>query len=168
VLEVLTPVYECTVFFYNPNIEPEDEFKKRKSELDKLIIRNSLLTGIDVLDCGYCNDVFAKAVSVLREEPEGRDRCRVCFELRLKETAVRAAEGSYDMFATTLSVSPHKDALLLNEIGSRLAVEHGVGYLVSDFKKREGYKQSIELSALYNLYRQSYCGCLSDKEATFD
>ena len=160
VLELLVPVYECTVIFYNPNIEPFEEYEKRKKELNKLMARNSLLSGVSVIDVDYSNDVFTKAVNALRDESEGGVRCRVCFELRLRETAIYAAEGKFDIFTTTLSVSPHKNSALLNEIGSRLAEEYGIGYLVSDFKKQDGYKHSVELSEKYNLYRQDYCGCI--------
>ena len=124
----------------------------------------SMDSSVVLLECGYDNAVFSNAVLSLREEPEGGARCRVCFELRLGETAARAKAGGYDCFATTLSVSPHKDAALLNEIGRSLAVEYGVDYLHSDFKKRDGYKRSVELSKQFGLYRQPYCGCLPPVE----
>jgi len=146
--------------FYNPNIEPAVEYDKRKKELSKLLQKASLAAEVKLLECEYDNAAFINAVLSLRNEPEGGARCRVCFELRLAETAARAKEGEFDVFATTLSVSPHKDAELINEIGDRLAGEFGVKYLCSDFKKKDGFKRSVELSKKYDLYRQDYCGCL--------
>jgi len=162
VLEYLSFQYECTILFYNPNIEPEEEYYKRKKEFDKIKSRDSLHYAFAIVECGYDNKVFSNSVDSLRNEQEGGARCRVCYELRLRETARRAAAEGFDIFATTLSVSPHKDAALLNEIGNRLSEELNVGYLQSDFKKQNGYKRSVELSKSYGLYRQSYCGCVSD------
>jgi len=160
VLESLIPLYDCTVLFYNPNIEPFDEYDKRRGELDKLVARNSLLKYTGILDCNYDNDTFVQAVGQLRGEPEGGARCTICYELRLRETAKRAKDGNFEIFATTLSVSPYKDANLLNDIGDRLAVEYNIEYLRSDFKKNDGYRRSVELSKKYGLYRQNYCGCM--------
>jgi predicted adenine nucleotide alpha hydrolase (AANH) superfamily ATPase len=115
-----------------------------------------------MLACEYSTGDFEAAAVPFWEEPEGGKRCNACFELRLTETAKLAKAGGYDCFTTTLSVSPHKNAELLNKIGSRLAGEYGVEYLYSDFKKCDGYKRSIELSRQFGLYRQSYCGCLSE------
>lgn len=153
------PDYEITLLFYNPNIEPYAEYEKRKSELGIYLIKASLLNDVEVLECEYDNAAFKNAALSLREEPEGGARCRMCFELRLRETAKRAKEAGYDVFTTTLSVSPHKDAKLLNEIGSRLSTDHQVEYLQSNFKTSDGFKRSVELSKRYDLYRQSYCGC---------
>jgi len=161
VLESLIPLYDCTVLFYNPNIEPGDEYEKRRGELDKLLARNSLLENVKILDCKYDNDTFVQTVGQLRSEPEGGIRCTICYEQRLRETAKRAKDGNFDIFTTTLSVSPHKNAKVLNEIGDKLAMEYGVGYLRSDFKKHDGYRQSVELSKKYGLYRQNYCGCMT-------
>ena len=161
VLECLTPLYECAIFFYNPNIEPALEYDKRKAELHKLITRNSLLSRIELIDSDYNNAVFADLTGEFKHEPEGETRCGLCYELRLRETASRASAGKYNIFATTLSVSPHKNAGLLNEIGTKLAGEFNIEYLVSDFKKQDGYKRSVELSKEYGLYRQIYCGCNS-------
>ena len=159
-LECLIPLYDCTVLFYNPNIEPYYEYEKRRGELDKLLARNSLLKNVEILDCKYDNDTFVQAVGQLRSEPEGGIRCTICYELRLRETAKRAKDGNFDIFTTTLSVSPYKNAKILNDIGAGLAVEYGIGYLRSDFKKHDGYRRSVELSKKYGLYRQNYCGCM--------
>jgi len=162
-LECLIPNYKVTLFFYNPNIEPSAEYEKRKDEISKLLGKMAPTSDVKKLDCNYDNAAFQNAVLSLREEPEGGKRCEVCFELRLRKTAEEAKAGKYDIFATTLSVSPHKDAKQLNEIGSKLAKEYDIEYLISDFKKGEGYKRSVELSKKYDLYRQSYCGCLSNQ-----
>jgi len=154
------PLYDCTILFYNPNIEPYDEYVRRRGELDKLLARNSLLKNIEILDCKYDNDTFVQAVGQLRGEPEGGARCTICYELRLRETAKRAKDANFEIFTTTLSVSPYKDAKLLNDIGDKLAVEYNIEYLRSDFKKHDGYRRSVELSKEYGLYRQNYCGCM--------
>ena len=149
-----------SVLFYNPNIEPFTEYAKRKEELIKLLLKSSLTSTVKILESEYDNAVFINAALSLRNEPEGGERCRLCFELRLSETARIAKAGEFDIFTTTLSVSPHKNAKLLNEIGSNVANEYGIEYLKVDFKKKEGYKRSVELSKQYDLYRQKYCGCL--------
>jgi len=149
-----------SVLFYNPNIEPFTEYAKRKEELIKLLLKSSLTSTVKILESEYDNAVFINAALSLRNEPEGGERCRLCFELRLSETARIAKAGEFDIFTTTLSVSPHKNAKLLNEIGSNVANEYGIEYLNVDFKKKEGYKRSVELSKQYDLYRQKYCGCL--------
>ncbi|MDR2568729.1 MAG: epoxyqueuosine reductase QueH [Oscillospiraceae bacterium] len=159
VLECLIPDYRVSLLFYNPNIEPHAEYEKRKNELLKFLAKASLITKIKLLECNYNHAAFVEAVLSLRGEPEGGARCRVCYKLRLKETAAWAKAGGYDVFATTLSVSPHKNAELLNQLGSELADEYDVEYLPSDFKKNDGYKRSIELAKKYGLYRQNYCGC---------
>ena len=153
------PIYKISLLFYNPNIEPQDEYKKRKNEISVLLDKADILYEVDLLECEYDNAAFSSAALSLREEPEGGARCRICFAIRLGETARRAKADGYDIFATTLSVSPHKDAKLINEIGFRLADEYGIEYLNSDFKKNNGYKRSVELSKDYKLYRQEYCGC---------
>ena len=158
VLEYLSPFFEITVLFYNPNIRPREEYDKRAAELQKLPIAK-YPNKVDVFVTEYEPTVFDISTTRLEDEPEGGLRCAVCFRLRLTETARRAREDGYEYFTTTLSVSPYKNAALLNEIGGELAGEYGVGYLTSDFKKRDGYKRSIELSNQFGLYRQSYCGC---------
>jgi len=161
VLESLIPLYDCTVLFYNPNIEPFEEYEKRRGELDKLFARNSLLNNVGKLNCNYDNDTFVQTVCQLRGEPEGGARCTICYEMRLRETAKRAKDGNFEIFTTTLSVSPYKDAELLNAIGDKLTAEYNIEYLRSDFKKNDGYRRSVELSKKYGLYRQNYCGCMS-------
>ena len=160
VLEYLSPLFEITILFYNPNIRPREEYEKRQAEFQRLLSLAVYPNRIDILDCAYDAGAYDAAALPFLEEPEGGRRCRACFELRLGETAKQAGDGGYDYFATTLSVSPHKDAVVLNEVGGSLAEEYGIKYLYSNFKKHNGYKRSIELSKRFNLYRQSYCGCV--------
>ena len=148
-----------SLLFYNPNIEPYSEYDKRKSELSKLLALASYSQDVKILDCDYDNEAFDSAALLLRDQQEGGMRCNVCFELRLNETARRAKEDNYDIFTTTLSVSPRKNAELLNKIGVQAAEKHDVKYLQADFKKRDGYKRSVELSKQFELYRQNHCGC---------
>ena len=159
VLEHLTPVYDISILFYNPNAEPQEEYERRKSNLVKLLNEAPFAAGIELLDCDYDNRAFVDAVSSLRNQPEGGARCRICFDLRLRKTVERAKEGGYDVFATTMTVSPQKSAKTLNDVGSELSDEYSIPYLVSDFKKQNGYIRSVELSNQYGLYRQDYCGC---------
>jgi len=159
VLEKLVPMYTVSIVFYNPNIEPHEEYDKRKNELTKLLSTMPVLHEVELIECEYDNAAFKHAALSLRQEPEGGLRCRMCFEMRLKETARIAGAGEFDIFATTLSVSPHKNAKLLNEIGSKIADETGIEYLHANFKKQNGFKRSLELSNIYGLYRQEYCGC---------
>lgn len=154
VISYLKDYFDITVLYYNPNIEPISEYIKRKEEQ----IRLCNIFNIKVLDCDYDNDIFHKVVSGLENEKEGGSRCFKCYELRLRKTASLAS--NYDYFGTTLTVSPFKNSKKLNEIGLSLEQEYGIKYLVSDFKKKEGYKQSIKLSKEYNLYRQDFCGCI--------
>ena len=162
-LEYLSPFFAITAFYFNPNIEPVEEHIKRGGELRKLVGTARYPNQVNILEYGdYARDnsAFKLATEALVSEPEGGRRCSVCIETRLAETAMRARVGGYDYFATTLTVSPHKNAALINETGRRLGSSSGVAYLASDFKKRDGYKRSIELSGQFGLYRQSYCGCL--------
>ena len=158
VLEYLTKYFYVTVLFYNPNIQPEAEYEKRRFCMERVAERYP--ESVSVLDCGYDGNAFSSAVRGLEGEPEGGARCVKCIELRLCETAKLAKAGGFDYFCTTLSVSPHKNEQIINETGLALERQFGVKWLVSDFKKRDGYKRSIELSGEYGLYRQSYCGCL--------
>lgn len=163
VLEYLRQYFRITVFYYNPNITEDAEYRKRVEEQKRLIAAyNQKAQGysIEVLEGDYEPDRFFQIAKGLEACPEGGERCFACYELRLRETAKRARAGGYDYFTTTLSISPLKSAAKLNEIGERLAAEHGVAWLPSDFKKRDGYKRSIELSKEYDLYRQDYCGCV--------
>jgi len=159
VLEHLVPNYNITVFFYNPGIEPAEEFEKRKSELLRLLSEAEFAADVDFLESEYDNNTFVGTVKPLRNQPEGGPRCAICYEMRLRKTAQRAASGRYDIFTTTMSVSPQKNAKLLNEIGQKASEEFVVEYLSADFKKNNGYLRSVELSKQFGLYRQEYCGC---------
>ncbi len=159
VLEYLSVFFEITVLFFNPNIYPEGEYEKRFSEQKKLIESMSFKNPVSLLAVPYDYSEFLACVGGFEREREGGARCTECFRLRLGRCAEIAKERGFDVFATTLSVSPHKNAPLLNSIGEELSEKYGVTYLPSDFKKREGYKRSIELSKKYDIYRQEYCGC---------
>ena len=163
VLEALTPYFCVTVLYYNPNIQPREEYDLRLENQRKIIAALPTPSAVDILECDYDGEKFDAAVKGLESEPEGGARCSVCFRLRLEETAKRAKELGFDWFCTTLTVSPHKDAERLNQIGKALGERYGVPFLPSDFKKRDGYKRSIQLSKEYDLYRQDYCGCLFSK-----
>lgn len=159
VLEYLSEYFKITVFYYNPNIYPESEYTKRILEQQNLIRAMNFRNPVSFLAGKYEKEKFYAMASGMEDLKEGGARCMKCYELRLRETAVQAAAGGFDFFTTTLSISPMKNAQKLNEIGNRIGVEYGVRYLVSDFKKKNGYKRSIELSKEYSLYRQDYCGC---------
>lgn len=159
VLEYLSQHFKITVFYYNPNIYPESEYTKRILEQQKLISEMNFKYPVSFLAGTYDRERFYKMAEGLEMVKEGGSRCMKCYELRLRESAEKAVAGGYDYFTTTLSISPMKNAQKLNEIGQRVAAEYGLNYLVSDFKKKNGYKRSIELSAIYGLYRQDYCGC---------
>lgn len=159
VLTFLEPFFNITVLYYNPNIEPFAEYEKRKKEQIRFI-KEYNNPNIDFMDCDYDNESFKEAVKGLEQELEGGARCPVCYRLRLEYTAKQALKGKYDYFGTTLTVSPYKNSEQINKIGGILEKTYGVKYLYSDFKKKDGYKNSIELSKKYNLYRQDYCGCL--------
>lgn len=163
VLEYLAQYMSITVFYFNPNIFPEEEFLHRIAEQKRLISQLPCKHPIDFRENGWHQERFYEAVRGLENIPEGGERCFSCYRLRLEETAKLAAEQGYDFFTTTLSVSPYKNAAKLNEIGEELAEKYGVRHLPSDFKKKDGYKRSIELSAEYGLYRQNYCGCVYSK-----
>ena len=159
VTEYLHPFFRITVFFYNPNITESEEYEKRKAELKRFLSEAPHGGEIDWIDADYEPERFLAMAMGLEEEPERGRRCEKCFRLRLEKTAQAAKDGGFEWFCTTLSISPHKDAELLMAIGEELAKEYGVPYLPSDFKKKNGYKRSIELSNEYHLYRQDYCGC---------
>ncbi len=186
VMEYLRGYFRLTVFYYNPNISPDEEYRKRVAEEKRLIAaynaqavsedgvsRQTAEDGapeggtvgypIEIIEGEYEPEHFAEIARGREDCPEGGERCFACYELRLRETAARAAEGGFDYFATTLTVSPLKNAAKLNEIGERLAAEYGTAWLPSDFKKKGGYKRSVELSGEYGLYRQDYCGCAYSK-----
>ena len=163
VIEYLSSYFNITILYYNPNIFPYDEYLKRKNEQIKLINTMNTKYLVNIIDCDYDNELYEKSIKGLELEPERGSRCTVCFKLRLKKTAVIAKDGNFDYFATTLTLSPYKNAKLINEIGFELGDKYSIKYLGSDFKKRDGYKRSIELSRIYNLYRQNYCGCIYSK-----
>lgn len=162
-LEYLSQYFSITVLFYNPNISPANEYQKRVDEIKRLISELPAQNKISLIEGRYLPEEFYNSVKGLELEPEGGKRCHVCYELRLKEAAITAKKLGFDYFTTTLSISPLKDAEKLNEIGRKLSDEYGVSYLYSDFKKKNGYKRSIELSKEYNLYRQNFCGCVFSK-----
>lgn len=164
VLEYLSNYFEITVLYYNPNIFPESEYTKRIWEQQKLIDEMNVKYPISFMAGPYDKEKFYEMAKGLEEVKEGGVRCFGCYELRLRETARIAAQAGFDYFTTTLSISPLKNAEKLNEIGVKLAEEYGVSYLLSDFKKKNGYKRSIELSKQYGLYRQNYCGCEFSKK----
>ena len=159
-LEQLAHTFQTTVLYYNPNLDSEEEYVRRKAEQIRLLRETGL---VELMDCDYSPEDFLEAVRGLEGEKEGGARCTVCFTLRLRRTAEEAKRGGFDYFATTLTVSPLKNAPLINEIGFSEAARCGVRYLPSDFKKRGGYLRSIELSKKYGLYRQNYCGCKFSK-----
>lgn len=166
VLEYLYRHFEITIAYYNPNITEESEYRYRYSELRRYVMEAGLSEHIRFADVEYRPDEFLEAVKGRENDREGGARCAICFDQRLRYTAELCKEGGYDFFATTLTISPLKNAELLNTIGEKLAREIGVHYLCSDFKKKEGYKRSVELSKEYQLYRQNYCGCVfSRREA---
>lgn len=166
VITYLRQYFKVTVFYYNPNITETVEYRKRVEEQKRLIGRLNEEGGgyeISFIEGDYKPETFLSLVKGLEQCPEGGERCKICFRQRLEETAVLARKMNFDYFATTLTVSPLKNAVVLNELGLALATQYEVSYLVSDFKKKNGYKQSIELSKQYDLYRQDYCGCAFSK-----
>lgn len=183
-LLALKEVASLGVYYYNPNISLKDEWEFRFSELKRLvdiynsnpdiklekenqhvnITKNYVNCNIEILDAPYESELFFEKTKGYEECPERGERCAICFDLRLRKTAIKAKELGYDFFATTLTLSPLKDANLINQTGERIAKEVGISYLPSDFKKKNGYKMSIELSKEFNLYRQNYCGCIFSKK----
>lgn len=158
VIEKLKEQYDLTIFYYNPNIYPEEEYVKRLNEQKKYIEKSQ--QNINVVDGEYLDSqMFLNAYAGLEKCKEGGERCKTCIYLRLKKTAEYASKNGYEIFASTLSVSPHKNAQLINELGTQLGQENNIEYLISDFKKQDGYLNSIKLSKQYDLYRQKYCGC---------
>lgn len=160
VITFLTNYFDITILYYNPNISPIEEYNKRKEEQIKLINTIDKIGKIDIIDCDYDNNIYEKMIKGYEECLERGARCTICFNLRLEKTAKIAAENNYDYFCTTLTVSPYKNANLINQIGKNLSEKYKIKWLYSDFKKADGYKKSIELSKKYNLYRQDYCGCI--------
>lgn len=162
-IEYLSKYFKITVFYYNPNISPKEEYEKRKAEQIRLINSMKTENSVSFFDCDYDYRDFERIAKGYENCREGGERCFRCYELRLKKTADEAKKGNFDYFCTTLSISPLKNSQRINEIGLSLEKEIGVKWLPSDFKKKEGYKRSIELSKEYNLYRQNFCGCVYSK-----
>ena len=163
VISYLTNYFDITILYYNPNISPIEEYNKRKEEQKRLIQSIPKKNKLEIIDCDYDNEIYEEKIKGYEECPERGARCTICFKLRLEKTASIAKENGFDMFCTTLTVSPYKNTNLINEIGEELAKEYNIAWLYSDFKKEDGYKHSIELSKKYNLYRQDYCGCKYSK-----
>lgn len=162
-LEYLSRFFEITVFYYNPNIYPPEEYMARAAEQQRLIKEMDFVHPVPFMEGTYAPERFFEMAKGLEDVKEGGERCFKCYELRLREAAEMAKKGGYDYFTTTLTISPLKNAEKLNEIGQRLGGEYGVCHLPSDFKKKNGYKRSVELSAEHHLYRQNYCGCVYSK-----
>lgn len=160
VIEYMSQYFDVTVFYYNPNISDNDEYRKRVEEQKRFIGEFPAANKVSLIEGDYEPDVYFKNVKGLEKCEEGGERCFVCYKMRLEKTAKLAKELKFDYFTTTLTISPLKKSAKLNEIGVGLAEKYGVEYLLSDFKKKEGYKRSIELSNEYGLYRQNYCGCV--------
>ena len=159
VIEQIKNYFDITVLYYNPNIEPQEEYQKRKSEQKKLLKE----LNIKYYEIDYLNEEFKNKIIGYENEPENGFRCHLCYELRLEKTAEIAKEKNYDYFGTTLTVSPYKSSKIINEIGSKLAEKYQIKYLFSDFKKKTVIKK-YRLSKKYNLYRQNYCGCLYSRK----
>lgn len=163
VLEYLSQYFAITLLYYNPNIAPLEEYQKREAELRRLVSQMKFTHPVALLPCQYDGQAFVQAARGLEGEPEGGKRCEVCFRLRLCYAAQEAARLRFDYYTTTLSISPMKNAPLLNQLGEEIGREFGVAHLPSDFKKKDGYKRSVQLSKEYDLYRQDYCGCAFSK-----
>ena len=166
VLEYLNEFFNITIFFYNPNIYPLEEYEYRANELKRLLIEMGFKNSIKIIIPEYNPDEFFEIAKGKEQEKERGSRCTDCYGLRLTKTFLYAKENNFDYYTTTLSISPHKDAERINDIGTTLAQDSSVKWLYSDFKKKNGYIRSIELSQKYNLYRQNYCGCIYSKQQT--
>ena len=160
VLERIGNFFDITIFYYNPNITKEEEYKKRIDEIKRFIKEIKSKYKIKLIEGNYNPNIFFDLAKGLENEPERGKRCYKCYELRLEETAKIAEQLHFNYFCTTLTLSPHKNSNWINEIGKQLNNKYATNYLYSDFKKKNGYKRSIELSKKYNLYRQDYCGCI--------
>lgn len=162
-IEYLSQFFYITVYYYNPNISPDEEYFYRAREQQRLIAEMPTAHPVGYIDEDFNSGDFYDAVKGFEKEPEGGKRCEKCFALRLERTARKAKELCYDFFTTTLTISPLKNAHIINEIGFALGEKYSISWLPSDFKKKEGYKRSIQLSKEYGLYRQDYCGCVFSK-----
>ena len=163
VIEYLSNYFDITILYYNPNIDTEEEFAKRLSELNRFVSEFETKNPVKVVSLGYNMQEYLDEVKGLEQEKEGGKRCLKCFNLRLEKSCQYAKDNQFDYFTTTLTISPLKNSKVINEIGRELEEKYNMPYLYSDFKKREGYKRSIVLSHEYNLYRQDYCGCKFSK-----
>lgn len=161
-IERLGSEYDITCFFYNPNIHPEDEFRRRMIALKKLASELK----IELIAPEYHSEIWFEQIRGLENEPEQGRRCAICFEMRLQETARLAKAEGFDLFTTTLTISPHKNSSLINQIGVELSREFQIEFLEANFKKKDGYQRSLELSQHFNLYRQNYCGCIFSRESS--
>lgn len=161
VLEYLTNFFDITLLFYGPNIQPREEYEKRLAHQRKVLG----LMGVKIMECEYDGESFDTLAEGFDTEPEGGGRCTRCFLLRLEETAKRASENGFSYYCTTLTVSPHKNSVIINELGEEMGEKYGVKWLFSDFKKRGGYQRSVALAKELGLYRQEYCGCLFSSPA---
>lgn len=167
VIDFLKDYFDITIFYYNPNIEPREEYELRKKEQLKFL-REYKKAKILFLDCDYANNEFKDQVDGIMQEKEGGARCHKCYYIRMKETAKVAKQKGFEYFGTTLTVSPYKNSQVINKIGEHISQELSMPYIYGDFKKNDGYKKSIEFSKIYSLYRQNYCGCLYGKGSTYD
>ncbi len=163
VLEYLSKVFDITIYYYNPNIDDIEEFNKRVEEVKKIISEAPFAKDVKLVIGPYEREKYLDSIKGFEEEKEGGIRCKKCYYMRLEKACIYAKENNFDFFTTTLSISPYKDAKALNRIGEVLSNKYHIDYLYSDFKKKNGYKRSIELSHIYKLYRQDYCGCNHSK-----
>ena len=163
VLETLTPYFHITILYYNPNIDPIEEYQKRKEEEIRFINEYPSKYKVNFLDCDYDGEAYQKMSKGLENLKEGEKRCYLCYQLRMEKVAEVAKKHHFDYFGTTLSISPYKNSNWIHEIGKKLEEKYQIPYLVADFKKKNGYQRSIELSKIYHLYRQDYCGCIYSK-----
>ena len=163
-LNTLSPYFKLTTYFFNPNIFPTTEYEQRQKELERLVKSITSVNKISQLTAEYNPQEFFELAKGVENAPEGGERCVKCFYMRLKSTAQKAREGDFEYFTTTLTISPLKNAQLINEIGEQVAKEEGVKWLPTDFKKQNGYLNSIKLSEQYGLYRQNYCGCVFSQQ----
>lgn len=163
VLEYLSQYFSIFLLYYNPNISPENEYQRRLAELQRLISQMPFNNPVHLIPCKYDSQAFRQIAQGQEQEPEGGARCHLCFRLRLEEAARTAQAHGLEYFTTTLTISPLKDAALINRIGNELEKKYGVKHLPADFKKKDGYKRSLALSREYELYRQDYCGCVYSK-----
>ncbi len=163
VIEYLSQYFNITILYYNPNIDTEEEFNYRLSELERFISEFKTKYPVSLVNLGYLKEEYERIVPGLENEPEKGLRCLKCYELRLDKSFNYAKENNFDYITTTLTLSPHKNSMMINEIGKKLEDKYQFPYLYSDFKKKDGYKRSIILSHEYNLYRQDYCGCRFSK-----